>query len=86
MEETENGERRTLAKEEPRSLDIRVLVRHDVQRARDRRGTAEEHTDIRLGVLLTNRRKDLVPVGTTEVCRRAQRGDGVFLRTDILNL
>jgi len=34
------------AKEEPGAFDVRVLVRHDVQRACDRRWTAEEHTNV----------------------------------------
>ena len=43
------------------------------------------HTDIRLRVLLDDGAEDAVPVGATEVGGRAQGGDGVLLRTDILD-
>ena len=76
---------RTLAEEEAGAFGRRVLVAHGVQLPRKHRRTAEEHTDVRLGVLLRNAREHPVPVRTTEVRRRPQAGDSILLRADVLH-
>ncbi len=52
---------------------------------REDRGAAEEHADVRLGVLLRDRAEDAVPVRAAEVRRRAQARDRVLLRADVLH-
>lgn len=44
------------------------------------------HTDVRSGMLLHNRAKYAIPVGPAKVGGGTQRGDRVFLCTDILDL
>lgn len=76
---------RTLAEEELGALGGGVLVGHDVQLAREHGGAAEEHADVRLGVLLRDRAEHPVPVRAAEVRGRAQVRDRVLLRADVLH-
>jgi hypothetical protein len=48
--------------------------------------TTEEDTDISLGVFLSNRTEDFIPVRATEMSGSTKVGDGVLLCTNVLNL
>ena len=78
--------RLTLSKEEPRSTGSRVLIALSMQCPRDRGRAAEEDTNIRIRVFLSQGREHAVPVGATEMRWSPQRGDGILLCPDILNL
>ncbi len=76
---------RTLSKEETRAVGRRVLVAHLVELAREHGGAAEEDADVGVGVLLCDTRKDAVPVRAAKVGGRAEGGDGVLVRADVLH-
>lgn len=76
----------TLPKVEPCSARGRVLVGLGVQRPRDRGWAAEEHADVRIGMLLSQGREHTVPVRSTEMRWGPEGCDCVLVSPDILNL
>ena len=56
-----------------------------MQLAREHSGATEEHTDIRLGVLVDDRAEHAIPVGATEVRGGPEARDRVLLRADVLH-
>ena len=56
-----------------------------MQLAREHSGATEEHTDIRLGMLVDDRAEHAVPVGATEVRGGPEARDRILLRADVLH-
>ena len=58
---------------------------HELHIPIDRKREKTYHSNVGLRVLLTERPKDTIPVGSTKVRRRTKRGDRVLLSADILD-